>query len=64
MALPTRCQTPGAEFFTSIGKTFIEIAVELPFDLALDQLQAEELDTNLHNAVELVLAPYFRNRSV
>lgn len=59
MANPTVCQTPGAQFHIHISEQRIEAAVDLPTPLELTEKQAELLETNLHNALELVLARYF-----
>jgi len=59
MAIKTECQTPGAVFHTKINGRSIELKVDLPKDLLLTEKQAELLEANLHNAMELVLAPYF-----
>lgn len=58
MATATPCQTHGAVYGIEIGARQISVTVELPFVLDIDQI-AETLRANLHNAVELVLAPYF-----
>jgi len=59
MAIATPCQTDGAIFVTEIKARQIVVGVGLPFDLDLSEAQAETLEANLHNALELVLAPYF-----
>ncbi len=59
MATATRCQTPGAVYWVIIGPDRIAVDVDLPFDLALGEDDAALLEANLHNMVELVLAPYF-----
>jgi len=59
MAIATPCQTDGAIFATEIKARQIVVGVGLPFDLDLSEVQAEVLEANLHNALELVLAPYF-----
>lgn len=60
MALPTKCQTPGAVFKTAIQRESVSITVELPVPLFLTEEEAELLEANLHNVLELVLKPYFR----
>lgn len=62
MAIETTCQTPGAEFATHIRTDGVTVGVALPFDLDLDEEGAALLEANLHNALELVLAPYFTSR--
>lgn len=58
----TRCLTSGAQFHQSIERDRIGIDVDLGFDLELSEREAIELETLLHNAVELVLRPYFEGR--
>lgn len=58
----TRCLTSGAQFHQSIENDRIGIDVDLGFDLELSEREAIELETLLHNAVELVLRPYFEGR--
>jgi hypothetical protein len=60
MAIKTVCQTPGAVFHTSIKSKQVSCIIDLPKSLKLDKEQAELLDANIHNAMELVLAPYFK----
>lgn len=59
MAVTTDCQTPDAVFSTRISSGGVEIKVTFPHDVELDEHQAEQLEGNLHNAVELALAPLF-----
>lgn len=59
MALETPCKTPGAKFETHINENIVEIRVTCPINLALDELDAIELETTIHNALEMVLAPIF-----
>lgn len=56
------CRTPGAEFHMHIQPDRIECAVTLPVDLRLDETRAAALETDLHNAVEHVLAGYWPER--
>lgn len=62
MAIATPCQTPGAQFTTHISSAGVMVGVELPIDNQLDLTpeQAQVLEAHLHNAVEQVLAPYFK----
>jgi hypothetical protein len=60
MAMATQCQTPGTWFTTHINGDNIRINVELPFVLELPEEEAELLEKNIHNALELVLSLYFR----
>lgn len=60
MAIETPCQTPGAQFHISIEARRVTVSVDMPHRFSLTDEQAETLDANLHNAVELVLAPHWR----
>jgi hypothetical protein len=60
--MPTTCQTPDAVFHVKVGDREICAAVDLPFPLGLDEEEAAVVEANVHNALELVLAPYFRWR--
>lgn len=62
MALATPCQTSGAQFHVYVGEIGVMVAVDMPIDKKLDLTEAEAktLEANLHNAVELVLAPHFK----
>ena len=59
MALATECQTPGAIYHTKITREDVVVRVNLPVPIFLTEEMAERLEINLHNAVELVLAPLF-----
>ena len=58
-ALKTKCQTPDSQFHFKIGDKKVSVEVDLPMSLDLTEEEATLLEANLHNAVELVLAPYF-----
>lgn len=60
MAMETPCQTSGAQFHIRIQKRTVAVKVDLPMNLLLDEDEAQVLEANLHNAMELVLARYFR----
>jgi len=62
MATETPCQTPGAVFHTFINDNQIWVNVQMNKLLSLSREQAEILDANIHNALELVLAPYFQDK--
>lgn len=55
----TKCLTSGAYFDTHIEPKRISISVDMPFELDIDEEEAEELETLLHNVVELVMSRYF-----
>jgi 2'-5' RNA ligase/phage portal protein BeeE len=59
-ALETPCQTSGAQFHTEIRDNKVSISVDLPEEVEIDEEDSELVEANLHNAVELVLAPYFK----
>ena len=59
MALETRCQTPGLKLTTVVGKRILSMSASLPFRLDIDEQEAENLEKNLHNVIELTLKPYF-----
>ena len=62
MALKTNCLTDGCVYHTHIESnsdpypSHIEVVVDIPSTLALTSEQAEEVETLLHNQVELVIA--------
>ena len=60
MAVETECQTSGAIFHVEINPREVICAVSLPFDLELSEYEAAILEANIHNAMELVLARYFK----
>ena len=55
----TKCLTSGAYFDTRIEPSRVSVAVDMPFELDIDELEAKELEVLLHNAVELVMSRYF-----
>lgn len=57
--MPTRCQTPGAVFHIAISERSVSAIVDLPCALDLTEEGAAILEANIHNAMELALAPYF-----
>ena len=56
----TVCQTPGSQFHVGVKDKQVTCKVDLPIDLDLTEKEAKLLETNIHNAMELVLAPYFK----
>ena len=60
MANSTPCQTNDAIYGIILTQNSVSVKVELPFELELDDENMEILKTNLHNAMELVLARYFK----
>jgi len=60
-AISTKCQTPNAEFKIEISDSKVLVEVGLPIKMDLTEAQAKLLELNIHNAMELVLAPFFNN---
>jgi len=58
VAVETSCQTPGAVFETHVDASRWTIQVDLPAPMKLTAQEADLVSANLHNAVELVLAPH------
>jgi hypothetical protein len=58
-AIKTDCQTKGAIYKTDISEKNINIDIKIPFNINLDKTEAKLLEDNIHNALELVLKPYF-----
>jgi 8-oxo-dGTP pyrophosphatase MutT (NUDIX family) len=63
-AVETHCQTPGAQFHTTISDSNVGLNVDMPRPLNLDEAEATLLESNMHNAMELVLRPYFKEGSI
>ena len=59
-AVKTDCQTPDAQFHIKVADKKVSVEVDLPKSLDLSEDDAKLLEANLHNAIELVLAPYFK----
>jgi hypothetical protein len=60
--MPTQCQTPAAVFHIAISDRSVSAVVDLPHSLDLSDDAATLLEANVHNALELALAPYFGQR--
>lgn len=62
MAIETPCQTPGAQYDTTISEQNICVWVHFPKGVGsqITEDAAQLLEANIHNALELVLAPYFK----
>lgn len=60
MAVATECQTSGATYFTRITSEALAVTVDFGRMLELGEEDAAELEANVHNALELVLARYWR----
>jgi hypothetical protein len=59
MAMSTNCQTPGAHYLTRITAGSVEVRIDLGVELDLTDEEAALLETNIHNAMEMVLARYY-----
>lgn len=60
MSLATPCQTSGAVFHTSTTDAGITASVDYGRLIPLTEAESVVLEANIHNALELVLAPLFR----
>lgn len=60
MAKATECQTDGAIYGLVITPKQITVDIELPEPIFWDTHELEILKANLHNAMELVMARYFK----
>lgn len=59
MAIETVCQTPDAEFHTSITHQGLSVTVDYGREIWLNETEAALLEANIHNALEMILARYF-----
>lgn len=59
-AVKTECQTPDAQFNIEINDNKVSVQVDLPMKLDISEEEAKLLESNIHNVMELVLAPYFK----
>jgi hypothetical protein len=64
MAVETKCQTPDAEYMITIGNRYIYTRTKLPFRLTISEDETKILDSLLHNAIEVVLRPYFMGKGI
>jgi hypothetical protein len=55
----TECLNSGAQFHISVRPESVSIDVDFPFELSMQEQDAIEMETLLHNAVELVLSRYW-----
>jgi hypothetical protein len=60
VAQKTRCLTNGAVFHTAISSKKVSISVDLPFNLDIDESEADILTRLLHNQLETILRFYWR----
>lgn len=59
MVIEIPCQTPGAVFHITMSGSQVAVSVDLPLKLELTEEAAAVLEANIHNAIELVLIPYW-----
>jgi hypothetical protein len=62
-AIASDCMTPDANYKTKVSDGYVSVYVKIPDNVEfaeLDEKESIQLEKNLHNAVELVLAPYFK----
>lgn len=62
MANLTKCLTSGAIFNTHIREDKVSVNISLPFSIDLTKDEAIELETLIHNQMEIVLRPYFNKK--
>jgi len=55
----TECKTPDPHFNIFIKDNEVGARVNLPFDLELDKEEAEDLEDEIHDALEEILSRYF-----
>lgn len=60
MANQTKCLTPNTQFHSKINGNRVSIEAELPFELDIDEEEGEIIETLMHNAMEMILRPYFK----
>ena len=63
MANSTKCLTSGAIFHTHITDSGIVTKITLPFNLDINEDEAEIIETLIHNSLETILRPYFLEQS-
>lgn len=56
-----KCKTPGAIYSSNISKRNVKMSVKTPFDIDLNKKQANDLEADMHYALEKVLAPLFKD---
>lgn len=62
-ALETPCQTPGVEYNINISENKINIEIDLQTSLNIDENEAEILEANIHNSIEVILSKYFKDEN-
>lgn len=64
MAIATPCQTDEAVYTDEITEDRVLVAVDMPWPLQLSEDETNVLRATLHNAMELVMAPYWARRRI
>lgn len=59
MAIGTKCQTPGAQYHTHVHEDGAVVSVHFGQEFDISKEEAILLEKNIHNAMELVLAPLY-----
>jgi len=59
-AIETECQTPDTKYKIKIKDKYVLVKIELPKELDLSDKEAELLEYNIHNSMELVFSKYFK----
>ena len=62
--LATACQTPAAQYSIGIHDDGVSAKAKLPFKLKLSKKEADELEKNIENSLELILKPYFVKENI
>lgn len=57
------CKTPGAIYHITVSEEEISIKVDIPFELDLEEEGAEELEQEMHDAMEEILAKFFKEEN-
>ena len=56
-----KCLTPGTIYGTEIHKNIIKTKIKLPMKLNLSTSESIDLESEIHYAIEKVLAKYFED---
>jgi len=59
MAMKTACQTNDAVFSTHVEDTGLSVEVNFGIVIPMNKREAKLLEADIHNALELVLRPYY-----
>jgi len=55
------CLTPGAIYDMDIRPDVVGVKVQLPMSIDITEEEAEELEEEMHDALEAILSKYFRD---